>query len=84
MANTTFDGPVRSKNGFINLGPSAVKAETSYRLNCCTRRKTCNDGPNGYQPITMQSFQLLILLLQDQEVIQITQTQLVQLLKFFH
>jgi hypothetical protein len=27
MANTTFDGPVRSKNGFINLGPSAVKAE---------------------------------------------------------
>ena len=28
MANTTFDGPVRSKNGFINLGPSAVKAET--------------------------------------------------------
>ena len=28
MANTTFDGPVRSKNGFINLGPAAVKAET--------------------------------------------------------
>jgi hypothetical protein len=28
MANTTFDGPVRSKNGFINLGPSAVKALT--------------------------------------------------------
>ena len=28
MANTTFDGPVRSKNGFINLGPSAVKAVT--------------------------------------------------------
>ena len=27
MANTTFDGPVRSKNGFINLGPAAVKAE---------------------------------------------------------
>ena len=27
MANTTFDGPVRSKNGFINLGPNAVKAE---------------------------------------------------------
>ena len=25
MANTTFNGPVRSKNGFINLGPSAVK-----------------------------------------------------------
>ena len=28
MANTTFDGPVRSKNGFINLGAAAVKAET--------------------------------------------------------
>jgi hypothetical protein len=28
MANTTFDGPVRSKNGFINLGPSSVKAIT--------------------------------------------------------
>ena len=28
MANTTFDGPVRSKNGFINLGPDAVKAVT--------------------------------------------------------
>ena len=28
MANTTFDGPVRSKNGFINLGPDAVKAAT--------------------------------------------------------
>ena len=28
MANTTFDGPVRSKNGFINLGPAAVKAVT--------------------------------------------------------
>jgi len=28
MANTTFDGPVRSKNGFINLGPNAVKAVT--------------------------------------------------------
>ena len=27
MANTTFDGPVRSKNGFINLGPAAVRAE---------------------------------------------------------
>ena len=27
MANTTFDGPVRSRNGFINLGPTAVKAE---------------------------------------------------------
>ena len=28
MANTTFDGPVRSKNGFINLGPNAVVANT--------------------------------------------------------
>ena len=28
MANTTFSGPVRSKNGFINIGPGAVKAET--------------------------------------------------------
>ena len=25
MANTTFDGPVRSKNGF-QLGPGATKA----------------------------------------------------------
>ena len=28
MANTTFSGPVRSKNGFINTGPGAVKALT--------------------------------------------------------
>jgi len=28
MANTTFEGPVRSKNGFINLGPGAVDANT--------------------------------------------------------
>ena len=28
MANTTFSGPVRSKNGFINIGPGAVKAVT--------------------------------------------------------
>ena len=28
MAQTTFDGPVRSKNGFINLGPNAVVANT--------------------------------------------------------
>jgi 3-keto-L-gulonate-6-phosphate decarboxylase len=28
MANTTFDGPVRSKNGFINLGPNAIVANT--------------------------------------------------------
>ena len=29
MANTTFDGPVRSKNGFINLGPGMTKALTA-------------------------------------------------------
>ena len=29
MANTTFSGPVRSKNGFINLGPGAVVALTA-------------------------------------------------------
>tara|TARA_E500000318_G_scaffold39225_1_gene37794 strand:+ start:134 stop:682 length:549 start_codon:yes stop_codon:yes gene_type:complete len=28
MANTTFDGPVRSKNGFQNIGPGATKAIT--------------------------------------------------------
>jgi|TARA_E500000318_G_C3415058_1_gene155071 hypothetical protein len=28
MANTTFDGPVRSKNGFQNIGPDAVKSAT--------------------------------------------------------
>ena len=28
MANTTFSGPVRLKNGFINIGPGAVKAVT--------------------------------------------------------
>ena len=26
MANTTFDGPVRSKNGFINIGPGMTKS----------------------------------------------------------
>ena len=48
MANTTFDGPVRSKNGFINLGPSAVKAETlaTDLTVAASRRQTCNDGPN--------------------------------------
>ena len=29
MANTTFDGPVRSKNGFINLGPNATVNATA-------------------------------------------------------
>ena len=29
MANTTFDGPVRSKNGFINLGPGMTKSLTA-------------------------------------------------------
>jgi len=29
MANTTFDGPVRSKNGFINIGPKATVAITA-------------------------------------------------------
>ena len=29
MANTTFDGPVRSKNGFQSIGPGSVKAETA-------------------------------------------------------
>ena len=29
MANTTFDGPVRSKNGFQSIGPGAVPALTA-------------------------------------------------------
>ena len=29
MANTTFDGPVRSKNGFINIGPGMTKPLTA-------------------------------------------------------
>ena len=29
MANTTFDGPVRSKNGFQSIGPGAVVALTA-------------------------------------------------------
>ena len=29
MANTTFDGPVRSKNGFINIGPGMTKTLTA-------------------------------------------------------
>ena len=28
MANTTFDGPVRSRNGFQSIGPGAVPALT--------------------------------------------------------
>ena len=28
MANTTFDGPVRSKNGFQSIGPGAIPALT--------------------------------------------------------
>ena len=28
MANTTFDGPVRSRNGFQSIGPGAVQANT--------------------------------------------------------
>ena len=29
MANTTFDGPVRSKNGFQSIGPGAVGSSYS-------------------------------------------------------
>ena len=29
MANTTFDGPVRSKNGFQSIGPGSVIALTA-------------------------------------------------------
>ena len=29
MANTTFDGPVRSRNGFQSIGPGAVPALTA-------------------------------------------------------
>ena len=28
MANTTFSGPVRSRNGFQNIGPNAVVSAT--------------------------------------------------------
>jgi len=29
MANTTFDGPVRSRNGFQSIGPGSVIALTA-------------------------------------------------------
>jgi glycine cleavage system H lipoate-binding protein len=32
MANTTFSGPVISKNGFINTGPGVTKAINSTGL----------------------------------------------------
>ena len=39
MANTTFDGPVRSKNGFINLGPGMTKSLTArHNFNCARAR----------------------------------------------
>ena len=73
MANTTFDGPVRSKNGFINLGPAAVKAEllaTDLTVaDHAGRLVTMDPTEHLLQSQYLQSFQLLILLLQDQEVI---------------
>jgi hypothetical protein len=47
MANTTFSGPVISKNGFIGTGPGSTVALTArcswLTINCkCSRRKNLN------------------------------------------
>ena len=36
MANTTFQGPVTSKNGFITTGPAVVDADSSVSLTVAT------------------------------------------------
>ena len=43
MANTTFSGPVISKNGFINTGPGATKTINSTGLGAGGLALTVND-----------------------------------------
>ena len=43
MANTTFSGPVISKNGFITTGPGATKAINSTGLGASGLALTVND-----------------------------------------
>jgi len=43
MANTTFSGPVISKNGFINTGPGVTKAINSTGLGAAGLPLTVND-----------------------------------------
>ncbi len=43
MANTTFSGPVISKNGFITFGPGSAKAINSTGLAANTLNLTVND-----------------------------------------
>jgi hypothetical protein len=41
MANTTFSGPVISKNGFIITGPGATKTINSNWLRCSWLTANC-------------------------------------------
>ena len=43
MANTTFSGPVISKNGFITTGPGATKTINSTGLGASGLALTVND-----------------------------------------
>ena len=83
MANTTFDGPVRSKNGFINLGPNAVKAEllaTDFTVADRAGRLITMDPTGTPTALTFQqSMQMQMVHQLVQKVIQIMQTLLEQL-----
>ena len=52
MANTTFSGPVRSLNGFINFGPKAavsLTADTTLTMNDhAGRTLLCNDADGKF------------------------------------
>ena len=79
MANTTFSGPVISKNGFINTGPGVTKAINSTGLGAAGLPLTVNahagrilisqdaDGIYAFQALTL-------MLMEQQQVILITIT----------
>jgi hypothetical protein len=74
MANTTFSGPVISKNGFIITGPGATKTINSTGLGAAGLPLTVNahagrilisqdaDGIYSYQALTL-------MLMEEQQVI---------------
>ena len=70
MANTTFQGPVISKNGFYNTGPGNIvdaDANTSLTVASHAGRIVLNDAAGAVTTHYQQSMLTLILQLQDQE-----------------
>ena len=87
MANTTFDGPVRSRAGFQSIGPGstvALTAATNLTVAAHAGRILTMDPVGTPTAITLPSIVGgADSTSQDQEEIQTTQAQSVQLLKFF-